>query len=198
MAFLPIVLLAAGTAVKMASQYQEAKAAEETSKYNASVAKAQADQYRKVGEFEQARLLEAGALDVDKLARQKRQMAGTQRALYAKAGLLIEGSPLEVMADTASQFELDMAVSRYGTKSEIALSKYKTEVAAKRYTYESSYQKWKGKQYKKAGYAKMTSTFLTAASGASSSMPSSGTASTASTASVNKLDLAPGYGRRSL
>ena len=43
---------------------------------------------------------------------------------------LYENDNIEFYSDTPIQE--DMAVSRYGTKSEIALSKYKTEVAANR------------------------------------------------------------------
>jgi len=161
MAFLPILLTVAGTAMTMVGQYQQSQAQAQTAEHNAAVAKSQADQYRKVGIFEQEQIAAAGKLEEAKLRRQKRRMTGTQRAAYAASGVSLEGSPLEVMADTASQFELDIAVNKYGTKRDIAISKYKTGVAVRRYGYEAGYQNYLSGEYKKAGYTEIGSTLLT-------------------------------------
>ncbi len=195
---LPVILFAAGTAMQVVGQYQETKAKMATTDYNAAIARSQADQYRKVGEFERARIAEAGAFEAEKLRRQKKRMTGTQRALYAKSGVLIAGSPLEVMADTASQYELDIAVSRYGTASDIALSKYKTEVATRRYGYEARYQNWLSGEYKRAGYVEMAGTLLTGAAAAYGSYGAFKTPTATPPTGLKKLGLMPGVGRRSI
>jgi hypothetical protein len=49
--------------------------------------------------------------------REKAQMLSRQRALYAKSGVVIsEGSPLEVQADTATQYEMDIRRKRQQAK----------------------------------------------------------------------------------
>ena len=69
----------------------------------------------------QAEGLEFKAQQIDrekqKTEREKRQMLSRQRALYAKSGVVIsEGSPLEVMADTATQFEMDIRLLGRGAR----------------------------------------------------------------------------------
>jgi len=184
MSMLPAVLFVAGTGMTLVSQYQETQAQVAAARYNAAVARMQAEQYaragafaqeeyRRAGEYREKQLRETGRLEEYRLRRRKKALLGKQRALYAKAGVLIEGSPLEVMADTASQFEFDIALSRYRTERDIALSryetrkaialsKYETETAVRRYGYEAKYKNWLAGQYKRMGYAKMGQTLLTA------------------------------------
>jgi len=73
--------------------------------YNAAVARSQ------------ALALETVA-DID-IARQRKiatRLRGTQVAGYAKAGVKLEGSPLEVMIDSAAEAEKDIAITRYNAK----------------------------------------------------------------------------------
>ena len=73
-----------------------------------------------------------------------RKLMASQRALYAKAGVdITSGSPLMVLADTAAEGEKEALSIRYGGQ----------ETAAQ--------QRYYGKQAKKAGTMKATSTFLT-------------------------------------
>jgi len=52
----------------------------------------------------------------DKIRRAKTRMEGTQTAGYAKAGVRIEGTPLSVLVDTATQYEEDIAVNDYNKR----------------------------------------------------------------------------------
>ncbi len=45
-----------------------------------------------------------------------RRLKATQRASYAKSGVTMEGSPLEVLADTQAQADLDEMIIRHGGK----------------------------------------------------------------------------------
>lgn len=53
-------------------------------------------------------------LELEQFNRQAEQFQSSQRAGYAKAGVeLSSGSPLEVLADTAGQIQLDRNIIRY-------------------------------------------------------------------------------------
>lgn len=95
---LSVGMQAMGTAMQTRAQIQAAK-------FNAAIARQQAEQEERAKE-----------IDIYRLERQRRQMLGQQRSLYAKAGLDIEGTPLEVLADTEAQFELEKRMIEYGTQ----------------------------------------------------------------------------------
>ena len=63
-----------------------------------------------------AAIRQSGEMDVRKLTKAKARYAGGQRALYAKAGVRLEGSPIEVMIDSAAEWETDILVAKYNTK----------------------------------------------------------------------------------
>jgi predicted ATPase len=99
----------AGTAISgvsaIASGFQQSAALKEQAKgarYNQAVAEMNAEAARKAAAFaeEQAR---------KKTAR----LLGTQQAGFAKAGVAMEGTPLEVMAETAAQEEENTLALRY-------------------------------------------------------------------------------------
>jgi hypothetical protein len=85
-----------GTGVQMYGQRQQAKTAERVAERNAKIQENQALQ-TEMDARENARRQRA-----DSKAKLK-----TQRSRYAKAGVIMEGSPLEVMAETAGLLELD-------------------------------------------------------------------------------------------
>ena len=133
MSWLPMTLLMVGTGLKAASNIQEGKAMSAAEEANAAIATLQGKQVQQAGAYEQ-----------QKIARSKKQALSTQRALYAKSGVLIsEGSPIAVMADTATQYEMDIQASRYNVAIEAA-----------KYDYEAEYRKSMAKRYKKLGYTK--------------------------------------------
>lgn len=83
-------------------------------------AKAAADYNAEVNE-EQAREegIRVGIIE-DRLRRQKKQAISTQTARFLKAGVKLEGTPLEVLADTATQFEEDIAITKYDARVNVA------------------------------------------------------------------------------
>jgi len=129
MSWLPTALMVVGTTMSAVSTYQQAKAASDAAKYNAELARQQAETIEKVGELEKEKL---------------------ERS-YAQAGVRVgSGSPLEVMADTAAQIELDIAAQEYNTRIGISRARTKAEI-----------QEMYAKQYKRAGLLGAGSTLLT-------------------------------------
>ena len=129
----------AGTALSAKSQVDAGKAAETVAEINAANATDEA----------KARV-EASKAETYKLSRQSNQMAGEQRAAFGATGFNIEGSPLEVMANTAREYERDMLYSGYaGT------------VGATQKMNEASVSLWQGKQQKKASLWGAGTTLLT-------------------------------------
>lgn len=100
----PLALLAftASTALKAYGEHKSYKDQSSASSFNAGLSELQ------------ARLIEQSSfLDQYRMGRQKKQFTSMQRAQYARSGVTSEGSPLEVMADSASQLELDKQIAKY-------------------------------------------------------------------------------------
>jgi len=104
----------AGTAVKGVGQLINAKQEVDTGEFNAQVFQQKAEAQR-----ESQVLLE----------QQKRRIAksvtGTQVALYAKSGIKMSGSPLDVIADSLANANFDIAIDKYN--SEVAARGFETE-----------------------------------------------------------------------
>ncbi len=139
MSALPLVMMVAGTGLAAYGQLRQAQTASATAKYNARVAEMNADAMRKAGAFEEARL-----------KRGKKRTEGAQAAAFAASGVRLEGTPIEVMADTATEYEMDIAASRYNTA-----------IGVQRNISESKYQKQLSKRYRTGGYLDMGGTLLT-------------------------------------
>jgi len=165
MSALPVILLAAGTTMKAVGEIKEGQMMSSAELYNASIALSQAEAAKVAGEFERATITQAGAVEQRQIERAKKQTISAQRARYGAAGVRLEGSPIEVMADTATQFELDLAASRYNVQLGISQSRYEQEVARRYYTSEAAYRRQIAKYQKRAGYLRAGSTILTAAGG---------------------------------
>jgi hypothetical protein len=65
------------------------------------------------------------AFEEDANRMRARQILAEQRVGYAKAGVTLEGSPLNVMEDTAAQAELDALAIRFGGRTKSL--KYRSE-----------------------------------------------------------------------
>ena len=87
---------AVGTGVQMYGQRQQAKTAQRTAERNAKIQENQALQLE-MDARENAR----------RLREENKRKLKTQRSRYAAAGVINEGTPLEVMAETAGLLELD-------------------------------------------------------------------------------------------
>ena len=90
-------LVAAGSAVYSAQQQRK------TAEYRAKLAEEAGEEVAAGTEFEKARA-----------EREGKRLKSRQRAAYAKAGVRMEGSPLEVLADTQAELDLEQMVIEHG------------------------------------------------------------------------------------
>lgn len=172
MAALPIILLAAATTVKAIGEVREGQTASSIEKYNVRVAEAQRGVVGTSAVFESETLAKQSEIEQTRIAREKGQAIGKQRALYAKAGVrLDEGSPLEVMADTASQFELDLAANRYNLATGLETIRYESQTQQAQLAAEAQYRRQLAKSRKTASYLQAGSTLLTGGAKVASSWP---------------------------
>ena len=91
-----IAMQGVSSVVSIYGQEQQSRTQTSMEKYNAKIAYRNAKIAKQNAEYE---------------AKQKRKettrLIGKQRALYGKAGVTMEGSPLEVIQETAAQGEMD-------------------------------------------------------------------------------------------
>jgi hypothetical protein len=137
--YIAVAMTAIGTGVSAYGQIQQGKSQAAQAEYNAKLAKRNAKSARESAEYE---------------ARQKRRgtarLIGRQRALYAKAGVTMEGSPLDVLQETAAQGEMDALMIERGYAQQEAAYKSQSELA-----------KMRARNYRQQGYFGAGSTLLT-------------------------------------
>lgn len=92
----------------------------QAAKYNAQVAQNNADAATQAANFETE-------------AERRRQMRlfGAQRAAYGKAGVTMEGTPLDVVGDTAAEGELDALAILY--QGQLGYNRGQSEASLQRY-----------------------------------------------------------------
>ena len=140
-----ITIIAAG--VQAYGQYQQSRQQAAVYKYNAQVAQNNAAASRN-----------AAAIDMYQIREKNKRVLATQRARYAKANLqLTMGSPLEIMAASARQGELDAQVARY-----------RGELGAAGFEAQASLLTSQAKSIRQAGVISATSSLLSGAIGAAS------------------------------
>jgi hypothetical protein len=143
--------IAAAVAAAGAATYSadaQRRAGNQQADYNAAVAE------------EDAKAAKAKAEYDEKAHRENvRKILATQRALYGKSGVSMEGSPLLVMEDTQKQGELDALAIRYG--GDVASARSRSEANLARMTGRNNAYAAKG------GYIQAGSTLLSGAESAS-------------------------------
>ena len=94
--------------------------------YNAGILDQQAEQ-----------VMVAAGLQEEEIGQAESEMLGTQKAMYAKSGVTMAGSPTDVALQTATNFEFDKLVTNYNAKvkesylqSEASMSKMYGKEAA--------------------------------------------------------------------
>lgn len=135
-----VVAAVVGTVMGAVGKIQESQVQSAATQYNAQVADMRAESTKVAGRAEEY-----------SLKKEKARVLSRQTALYAKAGVLpYMGSPLEVMAESATQVELDIVANRYNV-----------EVGVSRLQYEARYQRKMAGTYRRAGYIGAGATLLT-------------------------------------
>ena len=117
-------LVSAGTAIYSAQQQRK------TAQYRAKLAEEAGEEVRAGTELEVARHRE-----------RTKRLRARQKVSYAKSGVRMEGSPLEVLADTQAQADLDEMIIKHGG--------YVTERAHQR---SAMWERRAGKSAQTAGY----------------------------------------------
>ena len=128
-------LVSAGSAIYSAQQQRK------TAQYRAKLAEEAGEEVKAGTELEVSR----------HRARTKRLQA-RQRASYAKSGVKMEGSPLEVLADTQAEADLDEMIIKHGG--------YVSERGYKR---SAMWERRAGKSAQTAGYIRAGSSLLSGA-----------------------------------
>jgi hypothetical protein len=116
--FIPL-LMTIGTGLSAFSSYSQGKAMSKAAKAQADAEIRRAEEEKLLTELEEMRL-----------RKDARKFMSTQRALYGKAGVTFEGSPIEVMAETAYEAEFDAQILRHG--GEVRATAYEERARALR------------------------------------------------------------------
>lgn len=134
-----LALLAVGTAFSAIGAIQQGQAANSAAKYNAAVAGQRATAAK-----------QQAAADMDKKRRDTVRRLGSIRAAYGASGVTLEGSPLDVLAESAANAELD-----------VLTIKYKGDLEATGYGNEATLETARGQQARTAGYMGAGAALLT-------------------------------------
>ena len=113
-----VIMSTLAIAATATGQITQGIQANRASQFNAAVSRANAQAIR-----------QSADLDIYRQKKTARRLKGAQIAGYAKAGVRLEGSPLEVLLDSASEAELDMMITDYNARVGIA----QAEAEAKQY-----------------------------------------------------------------
>lgn len=136
-----IGLFSAGIGMSAMGEKQKGEAQAAWLKYDSALAKREAEITEKKTSYE-----------VASLRRQGEKFKAEQRATVGASGVRLEGSPLEVLAETASEIERDALMTRYAGK-----------VEEKKYMAQSALLKTQGKYAKKAGNLSALTTLISGA-----------------------------------
>ena len=133
---------ALGIGAQAYGQYKESKSAAQAEAYNAAVARQQAEAAGKSAE-----------LELWRARKRAESFLGTQRSSYAKAGVRSDfGSPLEVMADSAAELEMDALITNYNIKTQ-----------QNQYLSQAALSDWSSKNFKMMSMLRPITTLLTGA-----------------------------------
>jgi hypothetical protein len=141
MAAVPIIALAAGGLMSAVGAINQGNSAKAAADYNAQVAEQNAELSRQQG-IEEERRTRIMA---------KKQL-GDMRANYGASGITLEGSPLDILEESAAAAELDALTVRHAGDSR-AIG-YRNEAAQERFS---------GRQARTSGYFSASGSLLSGA-----------------------------------
>jgi len=133
----PAIMLTSG-AIGAASSIRQGNQMKAAENANAEVALQSAELTKRQGEF-----------DIIAKRKEARNLESKQKQMYAMAGVQLSGSPLQTMADSASEYALDEMMMQYNT-----------QMGVSRAESEARYKKYLGKQYAQQGYMNAFNTLL--------------------------------------
>lgn len=143
---------ATGLGLQMKGQFEAGKAAQAQAQteaawreYNAKLAERDAQVARQLAERRVKEELEVAATEERKLRKAGVRLKATQRSRYGKAGVTFEGSPGEVLEETAYELEMDALMIRRGGQARAGAALYGGRVEGQRYTAEATISRLMGK-----------------------------------------------------
>lgn len=119
LAWLPLILKGLGIALPVFGKFQEARAARAAAEYNARMAEMNAIQAE-----------QQAAAEEDRQRRLSYKQLSAMRAGYGAAGVSIEGSPLDVLEESAANAELDALTIRHA--GQVRATAFRQEAALER------------------------------------------------------------------
>lgn len=136
------LLMVASSVMSAAGSIQQGNSAKAAAEYNARVAENNAITAR-----------QQAAAQEEQHRRLARRQLGQMRAAYGASGVTMEGSPLDILAQSAKDAELDALNIRYG--GELKAQGLESEAVLERY---------RGKSAQRAGYMGAATGLLSGAS----------------------------------
>ena len=98
-------ITAIGTVLQVTQQIKQGQQQQQIFEFNAAVNRQKAFLAGELGKLQKARL-----------RRQRKSFGAKQQAAFAKAGVRLTGSPLQVLADTAAELEFDIMIEDFNTR----------------------------------------------------------------------------------
>ena len=118
---MPMVMAGAalvGGAVSAYGQYQQGQDAKKAANYNANIAQQEAGFIRANAAQEASLIRENAVLNEYRSRKQLKMNMGSQVASYAARGVTFTGSPLDIIADSIANQELEIQINKWNSKSE--------------------------------------------------------------------------------
>ena len=161
MSALPAVLTIAGTVLSAVGKVRQGNEVNAAAQFNSAVSLQKAQTIKESAAFTSETLKKRTELEQFQIEQDKKSTLSTQRAGFAKSGVrLFEGSPLEVMAGTAAEFEADLSASRYNEAVSQEELRFESETGISRATSEAEAFRLKGKAAKKSSFISAGGTIL--------------------------------------
>ena len=136
--WVPVALMVAGAVMSAVSSIQQGQAAKAAAQHNADMMRMRAQASRQQAQF-----------NAEQQQRQAHKQIGAMAAGYGASGITLEGSPLDVLEESASAAERD--------KQAIL---YRGELAAWGYGNEATLDEFSGANAQRAGYFGAASSIL--------------------------------------
>ena len=126
------VMALVGGAVSAYGQYQQGQETKQAQDYNAAIEEQSATLIRAGAEREAGIIKQNAILNEYRQRKQLAMVTGQQVGGYAARGVAVgTGSPLDVIADSISNAELEIAIGKWSAQYEADITKYNAELAAK-------------------------------------------------------------------
>lgn len=121
----------AGGAVSAFGQYKQGQDAKAQQAYNASIAEQQAQILKANGQREATIIGQNQVLNETRQRKELQTSVGAMTGAYSGRGVSVNtGSPLDVIADSISNAELEINIGKWNAKNEIDATLYNAEVGA--------------------------------------------------------------------